>query len=67
VLKDIEPLAETAAEVAAGLIKGEVEPGGTAAVRVEVVTPDNVKALIVDSGFLTASELPACAGKLAAR
>ena len=67
VLKDIEPLAETAAEVAAGLIKGEVASGGTAAVRVEVVTPDNVKALIVDSGFLAASELPACAGKLAAR
>lgn len=67
VLKDIEPLAETAAEVAAGLIKGEVEPGGTAAVRVEVVTPDNVKQLIVDSGFLAASELPACAGKLAVR
>jgi D-xylose transport system substrate-binding protein len=67
VLKDIEPLAETAAEVAAGLIKGEVQPGGTAAVRVEVVTPDTVKALIVDSGFLAASELPACAGRLAAR
>jgi D-xylose transport system substrate-binding protein len=67
VLKDIEPLAETAAEVAAGLIKGEVASGGTAAVRVEVVTPDNVKALIVDSGFLAASELPACAGKLAVR
>lgn len=67
ILKDIEPLAETAAEVASGLIKGEVVPGGTAAVRVEVVTPDTVKALIVDSGFLAASELPACASRLAAR
>ena len=67
VLKDIEPLAETAAEVAAGLIKGDVKTGGTAAVRVEVVTPDTVKSLIVDSGFLAASELPACASRLAAR
>jgi D-xylose transport system substrate-binding protein len=78
VLKDIEPLAETAAEVAAALIKDERPPGDatvelagakvpTAAVRVEVVTPETVKALIVDSGFLAASELPACAGRLAAR
>ena len=36
-----------------------------AAVRVEVVTPDTVKPLLVDTGFLAASELPACAGKLA--
>ena len=37
-----------------------------AAVRVEVVTPDNVKSLLVDSGFLQAGQLPACANKLAA-
>jgi len=36
-----------------------------AAVRVEVVTPDTVKSLLVDSGFLAANELPACAAKLA--
>jgi hypothetical protein len=35
-------------------------------VRVEVVTADNVKPLLVDSGFLSADELPACKSKLAA-
>jgi hypothetical protein len=34
-------------------------------VRVEVVTRENVKPLLVDSGFLSASDLPACADKLA--
>ena len=78
ILKDIEPLAETAADVAAAMIKGTPPPAATtielagakvpvAAVRVEVVTPDTVKPLIVDSGFLSADELPACAGKLATR
>jgi D-xylose transport system substrate-binding protein len=77
VLKDIEPLAETAAEVAAKLLVNEaptahatVALGGgdvpVAAVRVEVVRKDDVKKLLVDSGFLTATELPACADKLAA-
>ena len=37
-----------------------------AAVRVEVITPDTVKSLLVDSGFLTADEVPACKAHLAA-
>jgi D-xylose transport system substrate-binding protein len=76
VLKDIQPLAETAAEVAAALAngspvegKGTIELGGgpvpVAAVRVALVTPETVKAAIVDSGFLDAGDLPACAGRLA--
>ena len=76
VLKDIEPLAETAAEVAAKLVKGEAPAAGAtvtldgaqvpvAAVRVEVVRKDDVKKLLVDTGFLTASELPGCADRLA--
>jgi D-xylose transport system substrate-binding protein len=77
VLKDIQPLARTAAETAKKLFDGESPMAGSsiqfagksvpvAAVRVEVVTPENVKLLIVDSGFLTAGELPACANRLAA-
>jgi ABC-type xylose transport system substrate-binding protein len=78
VLKDIRPLAEAAAEAAAKLVAGE-KPAGTAtmelgggavpvlAVRVALVTADTVKTVIVDSGFLAADALPACAGKLAAR
>jgi D-xylose transport system substrate-binding protein len=78
VLKDIEPLAERAAEVAATMLAGEapaaestVELDGgkvpVAAVRVEVVTPETVKPLLVDTGFLDAGEIPACAGRLAVR
>lgn len=78
VLKDIEPLAKTAAEVAKRLLDGQrpeagssIAFGGTtvpvAAVRVELVTPDNVKSLLVDSGFLSPDELPACKHRLAAR
>ena len=77
VLKDIQPLARTAAEVARDLLKGDkptsagsIALGGkqvpVAAVRVEVVTPDTIKPLIVDTGFLTADELPACKSRLAA-
>ena len=76
VLKDIAPLAQTAAEIAAALAKGEEIPVSTtidlgggevpvAAVRVALVTPDTVKSLIVDSGFLSADELPGCAAQLA--
>jgi len=77
VLKDIQPLAQTAAEVAKNLVDGQAPKRGSAtvalgggevpvaAVRVEVVTPDNVKSLLVDSGFLQAGQLPACANKLA--
>jgi D-xylose transport system substrate-binding protein len=77
VLKDIQPLAKTAAEVAKQLFDGAAPAAGSsialagkqvpvAAVRVEVVTADNVKSLIVDSGFLSADELPACKSRLAA-
>jgi D-xylose transport system substrate-binding protein len=77
VLKDIQPLAKTAAETAKKLFDGESPMAGSsiqfagksvpvAAVRVEVVTADTVKPLIVDSGFLTADELPACKHRLAA-
>jgi D-xylose transport system substrate-binding protein len=65
VLKDVRPLAETAAQAAADLIAGKALDGNRAAVPVELVTPDNVKQVGVDSGFLTSDEIPACAGKLA--
>jgi len=76
VLKDIQPLAEAAAEVAAALARGEqpkdvgtLELAGVkvpaTAVRVVLVTADTVKTVIVDSGFLTAGALPGCAGQLA--
>lgn len=74
VLKDVKPLAEKAAEVAAALVKGgkppsapnasagDVVPGKApvAAVPVELVTAANAKRLVVDSGFQSASALPAC-------
>ncbi|MBA3393381.1 MAG: substrate-binding domain-containing protein [Deltaproteobacteria bacterium] len=77
ILKDIQPLAQTAAEVAKSLVDGHAPKRGSAtvmlgggdvpvaAVRVDVVTPETVKPLLVDSGFLTAGELPACANRLA--
>jgi D-xylose transport system substrate-binding protein len=78
ILKDIQPLATTAADVAHDLLDGKTPPSQTkiafagkdvpvAAVRVEVVTPDTVKPLLIDSGFLSADELPACKAKLAAK
>ena len=36
-----------------------------AAVRVEVITPATIKPLLVDSGFMSADELPACKARLA--
>jgi D-xylose transport system substrate-binding protein len=76
VLKDIQPLAKTAVDVAKQLLDGSApkapatialagKPVPVAAVRVEVVRPETVKPLLVDSGFLAASEIPACASKLA--
>jgi D-xylose transport system substrate-binding protein len=76
VLKDIQPLARTAAEVANDLVHGVIPSGGAtialaghpvpvAAVRVEVITPETVKPLLIDSGFLTLDELPACKSMLA--
>jgi D-xylose transport system substrate-binding protein len=68
VLKDIKPLAEQAASVAAALASGKpVESSSTlsgvpvVAVPVVLVTADVVKAVAVDSGFHAASALPACA------
>lgn len=68
VLKDIAPLAEKAAEIAAALARGErVEsartPGSSAptvSVPVHLVTKDNARKLLVDSGFHSASAVPAC-------
>jgi D-xylose transport system substrate-binding protein len=78
VLKDIQPLARTAAEVAKQLLDGKPAAAPTtialagkqipvAAVRVEVITPETVKPLLVDSGFLRADEIPACKSRLAAK
>jgi len=72
VLKDIQPLAERAAEVAAQLARGERPHGdGTAplgggqvpmaAVRVALVTPDTVGSVVFQSGFIPRSALPSCA------
>jgi D-xylose transport system substrate-binding protein len=68
VLKDIAPLAEKAAEVAAALafgqaIEGERMPGLHAPVLkvpVHLVTRENAKRLLVDSGFHPESAVPAC-------
>jgi len=65
VLKDIKPLAEKAAEVALTLSLGKPLEGATGkppmyALPVVLVTKDNAKALIVDTGFHTAKAVPAC-------
>ena len=67
VLKDIKPLAEKAAEVAAALADGKPvdakkDPAGVPVVAVPVilVTPENVNAALVTSGFHAASVLPSC-------
>jgi D-xylose transport system substrate-binding protein len=76
ILKDIQPLARTAAEVARDLLRGDAVPSATtielagkqvptAAVPVSIITPATVKLLLVDTGFLTADELPACKSRLA--
>jgi hypothetical protein len=36
-------------------------------VHVAVVTPENVKSLLVDTGVLGADELPACKNRLAVK
>ena len=66
VLKAIKPLAERAAEVASelvrtGMVQGAVD-GKTpvAAVAVSLVDPANARALVIDSGFQSATSLPAC-------
>jgi D-xylose transport system substrate-binding protein len=63
VLKDIKPLAEKAAVVAAQLAKGEPvtgAQGSTVAVPVHLITTDNVKSLLLDSGFHKDTAVPAC-------
>jgi D-xylose transport system substrate-binding protein len=70
VLKEIKPLAEKAAEVAAQLARGEAPKGDpahttpgfvpVAAVPVHLITAENAKQLIVDSGFTAAASVPAC-------
>lgn len=65
VLKDIKPLAEKAAEVAAALANGKPLEGATGkppmvALPVHLVNKANAKAMLVDSGFHPASAVPAC-------
>ncbi|HMI89243.1 MAG TPA: substrate-binding domain-containing protein [Polyangiaceae bacterium] len=67
VLKDIKPLAEKAAEIAAALAEGKPvdakkDSSGVPVVAVPVilVTPENVNAALVVSGFHSASALPSC-------
>lgn len=70
ILKDIKPLAEKAAEVAASLALGQTvsataTPAGkdqvpVVAVEVHLITPENVKPLLLDSGFHAANALPQC-------
>jgi D-xylose transport system substrate-binding protein len=66
VLKQIKPLAEKAAEVASQLVRTGMAATGNggktpvAAVAVNLVDPTNARALVVDSGFQSASTLPAC-------
>jgi ABC-type xylose transport system substrate-binding protein len=68
VLKDIKPLAEEAATVAAALVQGKTVDAKTTqngvavvAVPVVLITAENAKALALDSGFHSPSALPACA------
>ena len=67
VLKDIKPLAEKAASVAAALAKGQTVEAKTdvsgvpvVAVQVLLISSASVKPLLIDSGFHPASALPAC-------
>ena len=67
VLKDIKPLAEKAAQVAARLAKGEaveapdkIDGVPVVAVPVVLVTPENVKTTLIESGFHQASAVAAC-------
>jgi D-xylose transport system substrate-binding protein len=67
VLKEIKPLAETAAEVAAAMVRGAPLPAATvragvpvASVPVQLVTRENARRLVVASGFTPAAAVPAC-------
>jgi D-xylose transport system substrate-binding protein len=71
VLKDIKPLADKAAEVAATLAKGGKVEGAIAesgkaplvAVPVHVVDAANARNLLVDTGFHAEKAVPACVKK----
>jgi D-xylose transport system substrate-binding protein len=67
ILKDIKPLAEKAAHVASQLLKGETVQSEqklagvpVVAVQVVLVTPENVKPTLIDSGFHTADAVKSC-------
>ncbi len=67
VLKAIEPLATEAAKVAASLLEGKTVDAGTNAqgvpvvfVPVMLVTAENARALLIDTGFHNAADLPSC-------
>jgi D-xylose transport system substrate-binding protein len=67
VLKEIQPLATEAATVAAEILQGktpsaEIGPSGvpTVSIPVVVIRADNVKKMLVDTGFHSADELPSC-------
>ncbi|MBS2013314.1 MAG: substrate-binding domain-containing protein [Deltaproteobacteria bacterium] len=65
VLKDIQPLAEKAAELASTFATGKALEGASGtppmiALPVELVTKENAKARIVDTGFHPAKAVPAC-------
>jgi D-xylose transport system substrate-binding protein len=67
ILKAIEPLARQAAGVAGALLRGQTMDAAPNAsgvpmisVPVILITPQNVKPLLIDSGFHAASALPSC-------
>jgi D-xylose transport system substrate-binding protein len=63
VLKDIKPLAEQAAAVAAAIAQGKPTPPtdqGVIAVPVVLLDKAHVQSLVLDSGFHAASALSAC-------
>jgi D-xylose transport system substrate-binding protein len=67
VLKSIEPLARQAAQVAAELVHGKTVSAAAnaqgvpvVAVPVMLVTADNARSLLIDTGFHSAADLPAC-------
>jgi len=69
VFKDIKPLAEKAAEAAAALAQGTAPAGASPAtsgkapmiaIPVELVTKENARARLIDTGFHPASAVPAC-------
>jgi ABC-type xylose transport system substrate-binding protein len=66
VLKEIEPLAREAATVAAEILQGKPVDAAvnanvpTVSIPVVLIEPDNVKRMLVDTGFHSAAELPSC-------